>query len=88
MVLLAVCSAVVVLGSAGCSSIGNAATGPSEAQIKQNENALPPDQQIKLIQSSPMPAAEKAKRIKAIEDKYGVKAGAPANTPGTPAPGG
>ena len=72
----------------GC-SIGDAAKGPDPAEIEQRKNSLPPDQQIKLLQTSPMPAVEKAQKIKEIEDKYGVKAGAPPNTPGIlhPAPG-
>jgi hypothetical protein len=51
---------------AGC-NIGNAPTGPNNEQVQKIENSLPVDQQIKLIESSPMPAAEKAKRIAALK---------------------
>jgi hypothetical protein len=51
---------------AGC-NIGNAPAGPSPADVQKIESSLPVDKQIKLIESSPMPAAEKAKRIAALK---------------------
>jgi len=71
-VLIAVMGLGSLFFASGCSGIGNAAQGPDEAQVKQREAALPPDKQIELLKSAPMPADEKAKKIKEIQDKYGL----------------
>lgn len=60
--------------SVGCSSIGNAPSGMSEDEAKDWINSQPPEEQIRMIQSSPMPPADKEKRIKEIRDKHGIAA--------------
>jgi hypothetical protein len=64
----------------GC-NVGNAPEPMSEDQLKSAVEKLPPKDQIAYINSSPMPPAEKARRIKEIEDKTGYKAEAPAGGP-------
>lgn len=58
--------------AAGCSNIGNAPSGLSEDEAKDWVNSLPPEEQIKMIQSSPMPGADKEKRIKEIREKHNL----------------
>lgn len=57
---------------AGCSSIGNAPSGMSEDEAKDWINSQPPEEQIKLINSSPMSPADKEKRINEIRQKHGL----------------
>ncbi len=62
---------------------GNDATPPQPMSGKETEDALSkatPEQQIEWYQRSPMPPAEKAKKIAEIEEKYGIKA-KPSNVP-------
>lgn len=79
---------IVAIALTGC-SIGMAPKGPDANEVQQEFSKMPPDQQIKGIQHSPLPAAEKEKRIKEIEEKYGVsrsdeKTGLPPTGPATP----
>ncbi len=57
----------------GCNA-GMAPEPMNPDQLKSAVDKATPEQQVKWVQSSPMPAAEKAKRIKEIEDKTGYKA--------------
>jgi hypothetical protein len=57
---------------AGC-SMGMQPTGSTVDQIKAKEAAMPPDQQISMIEHSPIPPAEKAKKIAEIKAKAGLK---------------
>ena len=72
----------VGLAITGC-NVGMAPKGPDEAEVKAKEAALPPQQQIAMLRSSPMPGPEKQKRIADIEQKYNIKADSPSTTPGT-----
>jgi hypothetical protein len=56
----------------GCSNIGNAPAGASVDQLKSEEAQEPPLQQIRNLEYSPTPPAQKEQQIKAIEDKYHV----------------
>lgn len=69
---------VLIVGSlacllAGC-NIGNAPAPMSESDLKTAIDKLPPKDEIDYINSSPMPPAMKAQRIKEIEDRTGYKA--------------
>jgi len=72
--------------AAGC-NVGNAPSGPQTPEAIQAEfDKQNPQEQIKVIQSSPASPERKAQLIKAIEDKYHVKAGeAPVQKGTTPA---
>ncbi len=72
---------VLLLVCVGC-NVGNAPEPMNEDQLKSAIEKMPPEKQIEYINSSPMPADMKAKRIKEIEDKTGYKA--PESTPGAP----
>ncbi len=54
-----------------------APTGPSVSEIQSTIAKKPIAEQIKLIQNSPMPAEEKAKRIKELQEKNGGSADTP-----------
>lgn len=54
----------------GC-NVGMAPTGPSVSEIQSTIAKKPIAEQIKLIQNSPMPAEEKARRIKELQEKSG-----------------
>lgn len=69
----------------GC-SVGDAPSGGSSAEVEANFKKLDPQEQIKIIQAGPAPADQKAKLIKDIEDKYGIKANAAAENHGAPNP--
>jgi hypothetical protein len=72
----------------GC-NVGMSPSGPSEDQIRKEIAAMPPEKQIKLIRGSPMSPKEKEQKIAEIEQKYGIKESAPAQTgpPGVPGAG-
>jgi hypothetical protein len=63
----------------GC-NVGNAPEPMNEAELKSAVEKMPPQDQINYINASPMPQAQKDKRIKEIMDKTGYT---PPNT--TPA---
>jgi PBP1b-binding outer membrane lipoprotein LpoB len=66
---------VFVLASilSGCSSIGNAPAGQSPDEAKAAFDGMSPDEKIKMIESSPMPPAEKEARIKELEAQGGKR---------------
>lgn len=72
---------------AGCSA-GNAVAGTDEAATKQEFAKQDPQKQIQGIQHSPMPPADKEKKIQEIEAKYGIKRNAadPVNLRGKSGP--
>lgn len=72
----------------GCNNIGNAPTPMSPEQTRAALDQATPQQQIDWINRSPMPPDEKARRIKEIEDKHGVKAGGVSGAAGAPVPQG
>jgi hypothetical protein len=75
----------VMMSFVGCSSIGNAPSGMSEDDAKDWINSQPPEEQIKMIQTSPMSPADKEKRIKEIRGKHGLSEDAAApDTGGAP----
>jgi len=57
---------------AGC-SVGDAPKGLSAEETRAAVDALPPDKQIDYINRSPIPQAEKEKRIADIKAKAGMK---------------
>lgn len=63
---------IACLAIAGC-NIGMQPEGPSLDQVKAKEASLPPDQQIALLKTAPMPSAEKEAKIAEIKAKYGIK---------------
>lgn len=67
--LIALAMAVV-----GC-NMGDAPSGGSAAEVQANFDKEDPQKQIQTIQGSPASPEKKAQLIKAIEDKYHVKAG-------------
>ena len=71
----------------GC-NVGNAPEGPSTEQFQKEVASQPPADQIRLIQASPAPAADKAARIEEIKKKYNLSdadvAAATAPPAGTP----
>ncbi len=67
-------TSMALFATLGC-NVGMAPGVQSSAEVEQNFKELDPQAQIKVIQSSPAPADRKAELIKAIEDKYHVKAG-------------
>ena len=73
--IIVLISSVVAFGwmVAGC-SVGEAPAGMSGDDAKTAVSKMSPQDQIKFIQSSPMPPDEKAKKIAEIEAKSGVKA--------------
>jgi hypothetical protein len=64
--------AIAVL--AGCSSMGDAPAGMSEQDAKNAIANMKPEDKIRAINSSPMPAQEKQKQYEQIERETGVKA--------------
>ncbi len=56
----------------GC-SVGNQPESPSVDDIKKTIAAKPIDEQIALIEHSPMPAAQKAQKIAELKAKAGKK---------------
>lgn len=78
--------AAVLLG--GC-NIGNAPEPMAASEVKKEVEKLTPDQQIDWYNRSPMPPAEKQKKIAEIREKYGLQdSGGGPSAPGAPnAPG-
>jgi hypothetical protein len=64
---------LVAISLVGC-NVGMAPSGGDKAQVEANFKQLDPQEQIRIIQSSPAPPDRKASLIKDIETKYGVKA--------------
>lgn len=64
-------AAALALG--GCNA-GMEPAGPTPEEIQAKIATLPPDQQISMIQHSPMPKADQEKRIQEIRDKYNLPA--------------
>lgn len=62
-------------------------TGPSVEEINAIRAKWPPEKQIEGIQFSPMPAAEKKRRIAEIKAKYHMPDddAKPESSPGAPA---
>jgi len=56
----------------GC-NVGMQPEGPTVADIKKQEQAMPPQQQIDMIKHSPASPQEKAKMIADVEARTGVK---------------
>jgi hypothetical protein len=69
--LAVACASVTLI--VGCSNIGNAPAGASDADLKKEMDSEPPLQQIRNLQFAPMPPSDKEAKIKEIEQKYGVK---------------
>ena len=55
----------------GC-NIGNAPTPMEASEVQGAVDKLPPQDQIRYIQNSPLPQAEKDKRIAEIKAKHGL----------------
>ena len=55
----------------GCSA-GMAPQGPSREEAQKNFESMDPQHQIAVIQHSPLPDAEKQKRIAALQQKMGA----------------
>jgi hypothetical protein len=80
-------SGVLAAGFAatGC-NIGNAPEPMSGDEARAAVEKLSPEQQIEWINRSPMPPAEKQKKIDEIKAKHGLQGGANATSaPGAPA---
>ena len=78
-----------VLSGAAC-NIGNAPEPMAPEDVKAAVEKLSPEQQIEWVNRSPMPAAEKQRRIDEIKQKTGYSGETKApSAPGAPnAPGG
>lgn len=55
----------------GC-NVGNAPEGPSAEQFQKELQSKPAVDQIRFIQASPAPAAEKAAKIEELKKKYNL----------------
>lgn len=66
----------------GC-NVGNAPEPMSQAQLDAHLKTLKPQDEINYINTMPIPAAEKAKKIAEVEARTGYKAPA-SNRPQTP----
>jgi hypothetical protein len=64
-------SIVITASIAGC-NVGNAPEGPSPEQFQKDLAASPAVDQIRFIQGSPAPAAEKAAKIEELKKKYNL----------------
>lgn len=64
----------------GCNA-GSAPEPMSESQLQDTVSKLAPKDQINYIRSTPMPQAEKDRRIAEIEAKTGYKAETPKGPP-------
>ena len=69
LLILTISSVILV----GCNA-GMAPEPMSQSELKSAVDKASPADQIAWIKSSPMPAAEKDAKIKAIEEKTGYKA--------------
>jgi hypothetical protein len=56
----------------GC-NIGDAPSGPSQAEYQHTLDTMTPDQRIKWIEASPLNPNQKAKEIAAIKAKAGIQ---------------
>lgn len=74
LLALSLSVAGICFGASGCSSMGNAPAGMSEADAKNAIENMKPEDKIRAIASSPMPAKEKEARYLEIEKETGVKA--------------
>lgn len=63
----------VAFGLVACDNIGNAPAGMSKDDVNAAVNKMTPEQKIKFYQSSPMPQAEKEKKIAEIKKEAGLK---------------
>jgi hypothetical protein len=77
----------VALSLIGC-GMGDAPPPMTREDAKNALNNLSPEDKIRYYDSSPMPAAEKQKKIAEVEQQYGVKASDVLGNKGAPAPGG
>jgi hypothetical protein len=75
---------VVGLNVIGCSSMGNAPESASNEEFRANFEKSSPQEQINVIQASPMPAADKEKKIAEIRAKHNMTEETPANKGGQP----
>jgi hypothetical protein len=66
---------------AGCNA-GMEPEGPTPDQIRAKLATLPPNEQIAMLQHSPMPKAEQEQKIEEIRTKYGLPA--PASSTASP----
>lgn len=81
-----VASLGLAFGLQGCSNIGNAPEPMTADQVNKQVGEAKPEDQIAYWQSSPLPAAEKQKKIDEIRQKYNLPADAGAASgppPGT-----
>jgi hypothetical protein len=62
----------LALSMIGC-NVGDAPSGPSQAEYQKSLDNMTPDQRIKWIESSPLNPDQKAKEIAAIKAKAGIK---------------
>jgi hypothetical protein len=71
------------LALSGC-NFGMQPEGPSPDQIRANMSKMPPDEQIKLIQHSPMPKEQQQQEIAKIRAQFHLPdpGNAPDTTPG------
>ena len=67
----------------GC-GIGDAPKTMDQNELKDALSKATPQQQIDWYNRSPMPAAEKKKKIEEIEQKYGLKPGGAVGPSGAP----
>lgn len=83
---LAILTTLCTTAISGC-NVGNAPSVDSPKEVEANFQKEDPQEQIKTIQNSPASAEKKAELIKAIETKYGIKAGEAGAAHGTQTPG-
>ncbi len=76
--------AISTLGLCACDNIGNAPSGKSADEMKAYVDQQKPEDQIKMWEASPAPAAEKAKKIAEIRKKYNLPENAGGGTPNFP----
>lgn len=67
----ALISLIISTSLFGC-NVGNAPEGPSPEQFQKELAAKPAVDQIRFIQASPAPAAEKAAKIEELKKKYNL----------------
>lgn len=67
----ALISLIISTSIVGC-NVGNAPEGPSPEQFQKELSAKPAVDQIRFIQASPAPAAEKAAKIEELKKKYNL----------------
>jgi hypothetical protein len=85
--LIALCA--VALSGTGCDKIGQTPAGGSDADVKAKFDSMPLEERAKAIMGSPMPATQKAQKIKEIYAKAGkpVPENLPSGGATGPAPG-